>query len=302
MSQRMIQEVRRAQPSRDGDGVAIQRIAGMQHAAMDPILMLDELRAERREDLGGGFPPHPHRGMQTLTYMKHGGIIHEDSRGNRGEIRGGGVQWMSAGRGIIHSEMPTQDTEGLHGFQLWINLPAAEKMSEPRYRDIPASELAALEGEGFVALAIGGEWRLNDSAVAGPLREIAPRAGVLDLQLQADAEISRRVARHRVAACLYLRRGAEAWGYGIGRAASAGHQSRRALDPAGRRRWRVPALAARRAFAGAGGTVWPFRHEHPGGNRAGHQRLSGGFVRLTSTYPASSGRHRSCVYRRAVVV
>ena len=126
MSQRIIQEVRRAQPSRDGDGVAIQRIAGMQHAAMDPILMLDELRAERREDLGGGFPPHPHRGMQTLTYMKHGGIIHEDSRGNRGEIRGGGVQWMSAGRGIIHSEMPTQDTEGLHGFQLWINLPATD--------------------------------------------------------------------------------------------------------------------------------------------------------------------------------
>jgi quercetin 2,3-dioxygenase len=190
MSQRIIQEVRRAQPSRDGDGVAIQRIAGMQHAAMDPILMLDELRAERREDLGGGFPPHPHRGMQTLTYMKHGGIIHEDSRGNRGEIRGGGVQWMSSGRGIIHSEMPTQDTEGLHGFQLWINLPAAEKMSEPRYRDIPASELAALDGEGFTALAIGGEWRLDEATVTGPLREIAPRAGVLDLQLQADATVN----------------------------------------------------------------------------------------------------------------
>lgn len=190
MTQRIIQEVRRAQPSRDGDGVAIQRIAGMQHAAMDPILMLDELRAERREDLGGGFPSHPHRGMQTLTYMKHGGIIHEDSRGNRGEIRGGGVQWMSAGRGIIHSEMPTQDTEGLHGFQLWINLPAAEKMSEPRYRDIPASELAALEGAEFSALAIGGEWQLNEATVAGPLREIAPRAGVLDLQLQANATVN----------------------------------------------------------------------------------------------------------------
>jgi len=190
MSPRSIQEVRRAQPSRDGDGVAIHRIAGMQHAAMDPILMLDELRAERREDLGGGFPPHPHRGMQTLTYMKHGGILHEDSRGNRGEIRGGGVQWMSAGRGIIHSEMPTQDTEGLHGFQLWINLPAAEKMSEPRYRDIPASALAVLEGGGFTAQAVAGEWRLDDAAVTGPLHEIAPRAGVLDLQLQAHAEIT----------------------------------------------------------------------------------------------------------------
>ncbi len=190
MTNRTVQEVRRAQPSRDGDGVAIQRIAGMQHAAMDPILMLDELRAERREDLGGGFPSHPHRGMQTLTYMKHGGIIHEDSRGNRGEIRGGGVQWMSAGRGIIHSEMPTQDTEGLHGFQLWVNLPAAEKMAEPRYRDIPASELTSLDGPGFRALAIAGEWQLQDGSVVGPLHELTPRAGVLDLHLQADAAVT----------------------------------------------------------------------------------------------------------------
>jgi len=190
MSDRTIQEVRRAQPSRDGDGVAIQRIAGMQHAAMDPVLMLDELRAERREDLGGGFPSHPHRGMQTLTYMKHGGIIHEDSRGNRGEIRGGGVQWMSAGRGIIHSEMPTQDTEGLHGFQLWFNLPAAEKMSEPRYRDIPAGELTELAGSGFRAVAIAGEWQLGDDRVVGPLHELAPRAGVLDLHLQAQAALT----------------------------------------------------------------------------------------------------------------
>jgi len=158
MQARSVHEIRSARPSQDGDGVAIQRITGMQHAAMDPILMLDELRAERREDLGGGFPPHPHRGMQTLTYMKHGGIIHEDSRGNRGEIRSGGVQWMSAGRGIIHSEMPTSDTQGLHGFQLWINLPATEKMAEPRYRDIPADALTASEGDGFTALTIAGDW------------------------------------------------------------------------------------------------------------------------------------------------
>ncbi len=193
MTDRIIQEVRRAQPSRDGDGVAIQRIAGMQHAAMDPILMLDELRAQRREDLGGGFPPHPHRGMQTLTYMKHGGIIHEDSRGNRGEIRGGGVQWMSAGRGIIHSEMPTQDTEGLHGFQLWINLPAAEKMSEPRYRDIAGSELAESRGNGYRAVAIAGEWQLAEDTLVGLLHEVAPRAGVLDLHLESDASVSLRL-------------------------------------------------------------------------------------------------------------
>ena len=165
MAERSIREIRRAHPSRDGDGVAIQRVAGMGDPAMDPILMIDELRAERREDLGGGFPPHPHRGMQTLTYMKHGGIVHEDSRGNRGEIRGGGAQWMSAGRGIIHSEMPTGDSAGLHGFQLWFNLPAAEKMGEPDYRDIPAAELARIDGTGFRLTAIAGDWSISPGSI-----------------------------------------------------------------------------------------------------------------------------------------
>lgn len=189
MTQRTVIEIRPAQPSRDGDGVAIQRVAGMQHAAMDPFLMLDELYAEHREDFGGGFPAHPHRGMQTVTYMKQGGIIHEDNQGNRGEIRGGGVQWMSAGRGIVHSEMPTQDSTGLHGFQLWVNLPAAEKMSTPRYRDIPASELARLSGAGFTATAIAGDWELSGTAGQGPLVELAPRAALLDLQLLPGARV-----------------------------------------------------------------------------------------------------------------
>ncbi|HEY7776621.1 MAG TPA: pirin family protein [Kineobactrum sp.] len=190
MPDRIIQETIMARPSRDGDGVAIQRITATQPGTMDPILMLDELYAARREDLGGGFPAHPHRGMQTLTYMKHGGLVHQDNRGNRGEIRGGGAQWMSAGRGIIHSEMPTQDTQGLHGFQLWINLPAAEKMSEPRYRDLPADELATISGEGYHAIAIAGDWQLAGATVTGPLHELAPRAAVLDLQLEAGSEIT----------------------------------------------------------------------------------------------------------------
>ncbi len=189
MTLRTIQEIRTAHPSRDGDGVAIQRIAGMQHAGMDPILMIDELRSEHREDFGGGFPPHPHRGMQTLTYLRHGGIIHEDNQGNRGEIRGGGAQWMSAGRGIIHSEMPTADSTGLHGFQLWINLPRADKMSAPRYRDIPAAELAHAAGEGFDLTAIAGGWQLSDVEATGPLEELAPLAGVADLALAAEARV-----------------------------------------------------------------------------------------------------------------
>ena len=192
MNYRTIQEVRPSHASRDGDGVAIQRIAGMQHAAMDPILMIDELRSEQRADFGGGFPPHPHRGMQTLTYLKHGGLVHEDNQGNRGEIRSGGAQWMSAGRGIIHSEMPTSDSSGLHGFQLWINLPRADKMSAPRYRDVPRSELSTLETPCFDATAVSGRWSLHSSGVPpepirGPLVELEERAAVMDLLLQPNA-------------------------------------------------------------------------------------------------------------------
>ena len=185
MMPRQVIEVQQARASQDGAGVAIQRIAGMRHSGMDPVLMIDELRSEQRDDFAAGFPPHPHRGMQTLTYMKHGGIIHEDNQGNRGEIRGGGAQWMSAGRGIIHSEMPTQDTQGLHGFQLWFNLPAADKMLAPRYRDIAAADLALHDGNGRRAVAIAGDWVLGDVAISGPLFELVPQADMLDLSMPA---------------------------------------------------------------------------------------------------------------------
>ena len=189
MNQRTIQEIRQAHPSRDGDGVAIQRIAGMQHAGMDPILMIDELRSEHREDFAGGFPPHPHRGMQTLTYMKSGGIQHRDNQGNQGEIRGGGAQWMSAGRGVIHSEMPTQDSDGLHGFQLWINLPRALKMSAPRYRDIPEQALAHAKGESAALTAIAGDWQVQNMVLQGPLEELAALAAVADLRIEPGATV-----------------------------------------------------------------------------------------------------------------
>ena len=189
---RQVQEVRHARASMDGAGVAIQRVAGFGHAAMDPVLMIDELRSEHREDFEAGFPPHPHRGMQTLTYMKHGGIVHEDSQGNRGEIRSGGAQYMSAGRGIIHSEMPTQDSAGLHGFQLWFNLPAAEKMDAPRYRDLPTSELATAEGAGFRATAVSGDWLFGSEAVSGPLGELEPQAALADVVI--DSSVTLRVA------------------------------------------------------------------------------------------------------------
>ena len=180
MAAREIEEVRTARATHDGDGVAIQRISGMRHPAMDPFL----LKSDLPEEFIGGFPPHPHRGMQTLTYLKHGGIVHEDSLGNRGEISGGGAQWMSAGRGVIHSEMPRRDSEGLHGFQIWINLPAAEKMSPPQYRDIPRAALDVNGNDDFQAAAISGSWRLGQLQLQGPLRELETRASVLDLTLK----------------------------------------------------------------------------------------------------------------------
>ena len=190
MQLRTIQEVRATHPSRDGDGVAIQRVHGMQHAGMDPVLMIDELRSDNRADFSGGFPPHPHRGMQTLTYMKQGGIVHEDSEGNRGEIRGGGAQWMSAGRGVIHSEMPTPDSTGFHGFQIWVNLAAAEKMSAPAYRDVPATELATIAADHFELSAIAGEWQLDEQTTRGPLQQLEHRVAIADLRLEPGATVN----------------------------------------------------------------------------------------------------------------
>ena len=156
--------------------------------SVDPVLMIDELKSPYREDFQAGFPPHPHRGMQTLTYMLAGGIAHEDSMGNRGEIREGGVQWMSAGSGVIHSEMPTQDTAGLHGFQLWFNLPARLKMSSPRYRDIAGSELPSVSANDVTLIAIAGAWSVGEDLLQGPLDELSPIAQMADLQLAPDAE------------------------------------------------------------------------------------------------------------------
>lgn len=180
-----------AQVTTDGAGVAIQRVALMGVPTVDPLLMVDELRSPFRDDFSAGFPSHPHRGMQTLTYMLSGGIIHEDSMGNRGEIRDGGVQWMSAGSGVIHSEVPTQDTEGLHGFQLWFNLPASQKMDAPRYRDIPAKDLPVYSSESISLAAIAGDWYSDGCKLAsGPLMELQPIAQMADVGLAGNATLS----------------------------------------------------------------------------------------------------------------
>lgn len=204
MTERCIVECRASQATRDGDGVAIERLALVGDNATDPLLLLDELRSPYRADFAGGFPAHPHRGMQTLTYMKEGGIIHEDSMGNRGEIRGGGAQWMSAGSGVIHSEMPTLDTQGLHGFQLWFNLPAALKMAPPRYRDVPLAALASVNIGHAEATAVAGTWQFDSTQVTGPLDQLAEQAGLMDLTMQPNSTLTlAELAGQSVVAYLY---------------------------------------------------------------------------------------------------
>src|SRR5437868_5682037 len=136
---RTLQRVIESMPTSDGGGVKLRRSLGQgQDTRLDPFLMLDEFSSENPGDYIAGFPAHPHRGFETVTYMLDGHMRHEDHLGNVGELKGGGVQWMTAGRGIIHSEVPQQDAGRMRGFQLCINRPAAEKMKPAGYRDIHA--------------------------------------------------------------------------------------------------------------------------------------------------------------------
>jgi len=185
----------------DGAGVKLRRSIGSSHAnRLDPFLMLDEFGTENPDDYIAGFPPHPHRGFETVTYMIDGHMRHEDHLGNVGELKSGGVQWMTAGRGVIHSEMPQQESGRMRGFQLWINLPANEKMKPAAYRDIPASELVTvdLDGRGELKL-IAGSLDISGRIRTGPIN---PRPGnmatdplFVDLNLQAGTSYRLAVPR-----------------------------------------------------------------------------------------------------------
>ncbi len=156
---RTLQQTLSARPTSDGDGVRISRIAGERiNALIDPFLMLDEINSDDAADYIGGFPEHPHRGMETITYMKAGRMRHRDHMGNEGVIGPGDVQWMTAGKGVLHSEKPEQVSGLLHGFQLWLNLPAAEKMKPAAYRDIRVADIPTKEfHQGSQVAVIAGE-------------------------------------------------------------------------------------------------------------------------------------------------
>ena len=158
--QRHVVRIARGRATSDGAGVKLTRVIGQPGLDMlDPFLMLDEFRSDSASDYIGGFPEHPHRGFETVTYMLAGRMRHGDNQGNSGLLTPGSVQWMTAGRGILHSEMPEQENGLMWGFQLWVNLPASDKMTAPRYQDIAPDQIPEVSiANGAKVRVIAGDW------------------------------------------------------------------------------------------------------------------------------------------------
>ncbi|MBA4176040.1 MAG: hypothetical protein C0505_05700 [Leptothrix sp. (in: Bacteria)] len=184
LAPRGVERIIQGQATSDGAGVRMTRLLTQDlQRRLDPFLMLDLFGTDNPGDYIGGFPDHPHRGFETITYMLQGRMRHRDSVGNNGLLVPGAVQWMSAGRGVIHSEMPEQLEGAMEGFQLWLNLPGREKMRQPWYRDIPSAEVPEWQGEGVLARVIAGQAH----GVAGAVQRAATAPLYLDLHLQPGA-------------------------------------------------------------------------------------------------------------------
>src|ERR1700734_2519454 len=193
MTTRTLSHVIPSVPTSDGGGVKLRRSLGSQRGVqVDPFLMLDEFYSDNPDDYISGFPAHPHRGFETVTYMLDGHMRHEDHLGNRGDLGPGDVQWMTAARGIIHSEMPQQSAGRMRGFQLWLNLPSKEKMKPAHYRDIPAREIPVIElaSTGRVKV-ISGAFERDGKITEGPVNRSGARISTdalyLDVHLPAGA-------------------------------------------------------------------------------------------------------------------
>ncbi|NKJ22500.1 pirin family protein [Dyella sp. SG609] len=187
MSERSIIRRIRGTDTSDGAGVRLKRIIGQPGLDMlDPFLLLDEFRSDSADDYLAGFPEHPHRGFETVTYMLAGHMRHGDNHGNQGDLGPGSVQWMTAGRGILHSEMPQQENGLMWGFQLWVNLPAKDKLTEPRYQDIDPARIPTVHPQdGVEVKIIAGEV----FGAAGPVAGIATQPVYLDIALQPGAQL-----------------------------------------------------------------------------------------------------------------
>jgi redox-sensitive bicupin YhaK (pirin superfamily) len=184
MATRSVKRLVKAKPTMEGAGVRLRRAFGFGATEeFDPFLLLDDFRNERPEDYRAGFPWHPHRGIETITYVLAGTVVHGDSMGHRGTIGAGDIQWMTAGRGIIHQEMPTGDPAGrMHGFQLWANLPSSLKMTAPRYQDVKAADVpVAADDDGTKVRIVCGSYR----GVRGPVDDVAAKPVYLDVSVPA---------------------------------------------------------------------------------------------------------------------
>lgn len=187
---RKIQEIIQARSTSDGAGVKLSRVfGGHKPQRFDPFLLLDEFGSDESADYIAGFPSHPHRGFETVTYMLEGSMEHQDHLGNIGLLNSGDVQWMTAARGIIHSEMPKQTEGKMRGFQLWVNLPAAEKMKDPSYSDIPASAIPEYSITGGIVKAIAGEIEIEGQKIQGSVNGLSTDPIYLDVHLNAEQEI-----------------------------------------------------------------------------------------------------------------
>lgn len=203
--QRTITRIVAAVDSQDGAGVKLKRSLGKNPASrIDPFLMLDAFSSTNPDDYIAGFPPHPHRGFETVTYMLDGHMIHKDHMGNEGDLRAGGVQWMTAGRGVIHEERP-QMTQGLmRGFQLWINLPASEKMKPAAYQNIEPEEIPVITlDNGCTIKVIAGEYQLEDKLASGPIAAGSTQVTYLDIHIPKGEHLSLPVS-DSLSAFIYL--------------------------------------------------------------------------------------------------
>ncbi|VXC91761.1 putative Quercetin 2,3-dioxygenase [Pseudomonas sp. 8Z] len=203
---RRVLSIQPGQRASDGAGVRLNRViggAGLER--FDPFLMLDEFATDNPDDYIAGFPPHPHRGFETVTYMLEGRMRHEDHLGNVGLLGSGGVQWMTAARGIIHSEMPEQESGAMRGFQLWLNLPAKDKLGEADYRDIPATDIPRLTtAQGVEAVVIAGQFDDGQIQQVGAVQRPHTEPHLFDLRLPAGGVISPKLPDgHRVMLYVY---------------------------------------------------------------------------------------------------
>jgi redox-sensitive bicupin YhaK (pirin superfamily) len=202
---RSLERLVAGQPTSDGAGVKLTRVLTQEwQQRLDPFLMLDHFGSTEATDYIAGFPDHPHRGFETVTYMLHGRMRHRDSHGHEGLLQNGDVQWMTAGRGLIHSEMPEQEEGLMEGFQLWLNLPSQLKMCEPRYQDIPNAQLPRVQaGNGVDVTVIGG----TVNGTPGPIQSEHTQPQFWDLHFQAEQATFEQTLPSGHHAFIYVYRG-----------------------------------------------------------------------------------------------